>query len=132
MTNIICVECKVEMRPLKNGCYVIETAFDPPAPYKLWFADAKKCPSCGHVVVSGFANSPIAVHHHPDFAEELERILTSPEAKEGHVYYWHEKPVGQTDDCPYCEGSGEGTWLLGDTKVKTKCLYCRGKKKVGE
>ena len=28
--------------------------------------------------------------------------------------------------CPYCKGTGKGTWTMGNSHIATHCLYCRG------
>jgi len=87
MPKIVCTDCKTEFAPLENGVVVIETAFDPPQPYKLWEADALKCKGCNKVIIGGFANRPFAIHHQPDFESVLEKTL-----EKRTVFYDHEKP----------------------------------------
>lgn len=87
MAKIVCEDCETEFVPLKNGVVVIDTAFDPPQPYKLWEADALVCPGCRKIIVGGFANRPFAVHHRADFNTVLADVL------EKRTVFWnYEKP----------------------------------------
>lgn len=73
MPKQVCVKCEVELKPETNGVVVIETASF--GVYKVWFADAWKCPVCGVEIVSGFANKPLRQDHFAeDFPEWLERV----------------------------------------------------------
>lgn len=51
----ICSPCQIGMRPHHNGVTVIETAHNPPVPYRLWCADEWMCPVCGATVIVGFS-----------------------------------------------------------------------------
>ena len=70
----ICGKCQLGMKPFCNGVTVIETAHNPPVPYKLWSADEWVCPECYAVVIGGFSEQSrrpsyeeIAYAHiHPD------------------------------------------------------------------
>ena len=88
MHRPVCLECYVEMRCSTNGVYVIEMAGKPPTPYKIWKADAYKCPSCGNEVVTGFALKPFSLSGDPDFSATLQRVKCGP----GPVLYDFEKP----------------------------------------
>jgi hypothetical protein len=84
------------MKVKKSGAYVLEMASTPPKPYKIWFADAVKCSGCGHVVITGFGDKPLAIHHEAGFAEYLEKVKNSETAKWGWLIEWHERLV----ECP--------------------------------
>lgn len=89
MPKPVCVKCACFYRPKKNGYYLIEGmptgAHDPTEnirglrrpeawePYKLWNADLYECPDCGHQIVVGFGQSPMAEHYMPKFKELAER-----------------------------------------------------------
>jgi hypothetical protein len=49
--------CNVEMRVARIGVDVIETAFNPPEPYRQYRADLYECPICSHQVAAGFGQS---------------------------------------------------------------------------
>lgn len=89
MPNAICIDCQTEMRLDEIGVVLVEMAFDPPTPYRLWSADTSKCPGCGKVVVNRFANRPYAYHHQEDFAELLQGAIDNTNLK---VFYCYEKP----------------------------------------
>ena len=76
MPRMVCVQCKVKLRPERNGVHVVETfGEDSDEPYKLWRADLYKCPKCGVEVVAGFGapfNNNYAEHYQSDFAMYLE------------------------------------------------------------
>lgn len=57
MNRVVCVECEEEMKPEENGVDVSELGGDG-KPYKMWKADALRCPGCGTYVVTGFADNP--------------------------------------------------------------------------
>jgi len=67
----VCVECRLAMRPLKNGV-VVEEMSDSES-YKLWLADSWKCPSCGSRVITGFAREPLSEHFMPTHQAKLDR-----------------------------------------------------------
>jgi hypothetical protein len=69
-----------EMKPERNGVYVIEMADF--GPYKIWMADLWICPKCGHKVIAGFGVTCIVEHYQPNFAGWLESARAS-----GAVYY---------------------------------------------
>jgi DNA-directed RNA polymerase subunit RPC12/RpoP len=85
----VCAKCEnkyvprttgLEMKPEKNGVYVIEMADF--GPYKVWMADLWICPKCGHKVIGGFAVHPIREHYQDGFKEILELAEAS-----NAVYY---------------------------------------------
>lgn len=73
----VCIPCQKEYRIDKNGVYVIETFGHPPKPYKIWSADRWICPSCGHQLLSGFGQGPLAEHFGYDFPDRLHKAMTS-------------------------------------------------------
>lgn len=73
----VCSKCQVELRPTNNDAMVVDHAYDPPQPYKIWCADEWTCPKCGYQIVIGFGDSPIAHHFEPEF----QPILSSIKAK---------------------------------------------------
>ena len=73
MSKLVCVHCEVGLKIEKSGVVCIEYFNEPPKPYKLWFCDAWKCPRCGHIVLSGFAKNPFAVHYEEDFGFLLKK-----------------------------------------------------------
>jgi hypothetical protein len=68
----VCVKCETDMRPKKNGVYVLDHA-KVIGPYKLWSADLWVCPACEAEVVVGFGNSPME-HYQEEFGPLLERL----------------------------------------------------------
>lgn len=64
--RIVCVNCKLELRPTKNGVRSIEHATF--GPYKVWQSDRYGCPECGYEVLAGFAHAAVAEHYQPTFA----------------------------------------------------------------
>ena len=87
----VCAKCDIryepknnrsatEMRPKKNGVYVIEMADF--GPYKVWLADLWECPRCAYQVIGGFGLEPLAEHYEDSFAKHLETAKASD-----HVYY---------------------------------------------
>ena len=65
---VMCVKCSLELVPETNGVVVKELWRGNTQVYKVWEADLVKCPGCGILMIKGFAQSPLAVHH------ELERF----------------------------------------------------------
>ena len=69
MTQVVCVPCKVYMKPATNGVYFIEYASF--GPYKIWHTDKLECPRCGVTILTGFGNTAV-YHHDPVFNDLLE------------------------------------------------------------
>jgi hypothetical protein len=79
MPRPVCVPCARFYRPQKNGFRLTEgmpnyNGATPGLegswrPYKLWIADKWRCPDCGHEIVVGFANDPVAIQHEPNFEQ---------------------------------------------------------------
>ena len=77
----ICVKCKIEYRPEKNGVVVEYMASF--GSYQLFFADLHKCPKCGDEIIAGFGQSSFAEHYQSDYKEILK--------KQGKTYKVYEK-----------------------------------------
>lgn len=57
----VCVKCNCELRPERNGVGILD--MNDNGAYELWDADMWKCPTCGYLVVGGFAYNPISAHY---------------------------------------------------------------------
>lgn len=57
----VCGNCNVFMLCMMNDIGVLEMAHF--GPYKLWSADVWRCPECGHTVICGFGQGPVAEHY---------------------------------------------------------------------
>lgn len=66
----VCIGCGLAMQPLKNGVMVEEMADF--GGYRLWQADAWKCPACDNRVVVGFSRTPFSEHWMPNWNAEIE------------------------------------------------------------
>lgn len=78
MPKPICMTCKKFYRPKKNGVVVeegmpigyptmgVSTKWES---YKLWRGDLWECHQCGHQIVVGFGNIPMAEHYEPHYAK---------------------------------------------------------------
>lgn len=66
MHRPVCVKCKRELYPHKNGMGLLDIVRG--EPYALWDTDVWKCPECGMEVVGGFASSPISAHYENNFS----------------------------------------------------------------
>jgi hypothetical protein len=76
----ICVPCQRFFRCTQTGFYFTEgmpaVPLAPPGtaepekwkPYKIWAGDKYECQGCGAVILSGFGQRPIRLHHEEDFA----------------------------------------------------------------
>lgn len=61
----VCVKCKREMRPERNGVGCLDMAdFGACA---VWDSDLWKCPSCGHEILVGFGKDAIARNHQAEY-----------------------------------------------------------------
>lgn len=83
MINRICVKCEKPYLPEKNGIIIEEMAGF--GPYKLWSADLLKCPECGHLIITGFGENPLAIHHQPDYDEIRKKCLKT----QGKIYRFY-------------------------------------------
>jgi len=72
---MICVACKKFLRTKKAGVLIEEgmPVGDDWRPYKLWYADLYRCPTCGIEVVGGFGARPIAESFQPDYDDVAAR-----------------------------------------------------------
>jgi hypothetical protein len=68
-TNI-CIFCQREYIIKKQGVVVVEIASF--GPYKLWNADLKECPGCGHLMIGGVAKD-VFIDHDDIFKAFLEK-----------------------------------------------------------
>ena len=94
----VCVKCQTELKVSEGGVgvAVVEMAFDPPAPYKVWMADLLECPGCGMQVVGNFGGGPVAAQ--PDAARAmLDNILSIHKVI---VIYDYERPQPQPESEP--------------------------------
>ena len=66
----VCYDCGKEMKTFKTGVKILEEKEDG-TPYKVWNADIKKCPECGHKVFCGFGDRPTAHDCDENFKSEL-------------------------------------------------------------
>lgn len=73
MAHLVCVPCKMQMKPEKNGVYFIEYASF--GPYCIWHTDRYECPKCGQKVLSGFGVTPI-YHHEATFKPLMAYAMT--------------------------------------------------------
>ena len=87
MPKLVCTKCETELHPSKNGVIVLETASF--GIYKVWNADAWKCPGCGFEIVAGFANNPLRADH---YAEDFPAWLDTVKADASRIIYDNEKP----------------------------------------
>jgi hypothetical protein len=79
---MICVPCKKIYRPERNGVHFqemmpIPNSMEPdPATgwssYKLWVGDRWKCPGCGHEIIGGIPQQPIAEHYQAEYRALLQ------------------------------------------------------------
>lgn len=76
----ICVPCSRLMSAEKNGVY-FTTLLPDGRRYHLWSGDKWKCGGCGHEVIVGVGQNPIAEHFERDFAEKVARFRPELEVK---------------------------------------------------
>ena len=69
----VCVACRVDMYPEKNGVNFIELKGErgSQSPYKIWESDQWACPGCGISVLIGFGKKAWAEHYQPEFQKSL-------------------------------------------------------------
>jgi len=85
-TKPVCVACRRFYRPERNGTYFIEAKprpgmIAPPGleaphhwqPYKIWMGDLWKCQGCGHEIIAGTGQHPVAEDYKEYFDEMIER-----------------------------------------------------------
>lgn len=81
---IHCAKCEVDLKPEKNGVWLIELFQNDTEPYAIWHADLWKCPICRVEIISGYGKNP-TYHHEEKFSEWLEV------AKQNQFYYNYER-----------------------------------------
>lgn len=74
MPKMVCLSCKVDLVIEKTGAVVADMFNLPPKPYKLYMADAWRCPGCGAVILVCNNNS-YADHWEKDFFRKLGAAL---------------------------------------------------------
>lgn len=79
----ICTQCQQFFRPKQNGTFFIEGmpvrndaprgTSEPEAwkPYKLWSGDLWECKGCGHEIIVGVGQQPIAEHYQAKFSDDV-------------------------------------------------------------
>jgi hypothetical protein len=77
MPKLVCCQCKVHLRPEKNGNIFIET-FSSGAPGLIWDSDRWKCPGCGVEILAGFGREPIKEHWQEGFDTVLAAVKKLP------------------------------------------------------
>lgn len=78
MGKVIC--CGMSMQKIRSGILVEET-LPLGEPYKLWHADQFLCNGCGRMIISDFADRPVAHVH-----DEKYSIIRSEFIKHtGHI-----------------------------------------------
>jgi len=55
----VCGRCDAFMRVILNGVRVREMKPNG-QPYRVWAADLWRCPVCGHELITGFGDGPLA------------------------------------------------------------------------
>ena len=92
MSKILCLTCSVEMLRKQSGVPVIETyRAEEREPYKIWLADLFYCPNCYKSVVADFDREPFANNFQDDFSIRYADVMNSEMAKNGLLFYDHEK-----------------------------------------
>ena len=69
MPKMVCMKDGFELRPEKNGIFVIEMAKF--GPYQIYQADLWKCENCEHEIIAGIAALPFSEHFHDNFLSQL-------------------------------------------------------------
>lgn len=86
MPKLVCVECQIQYRLVKSGNKVIDMFLYPPQPYKVRNGDRWECPNCGHQIIAGFSELPLAEHYQDDFSGVLGLAL-----EDENTIYCYEK-----------------------------------------
>lgn len=74
----VCVKCRIDMRPEKNGVQFIEDDGNG-SPYKLWAADKWKCPECGFQVLVGFGAGSYSGIWDENFEKQVAQVMELPD-----------------------------------------------------
>ena len=72
----VCVSCRINLRPKKNGVTFIEDD-GIGNPYAIWDSDMWDCPCCGISVLTGFGKEPWRLHFDSDFHQVVEKEMNS-------------------------------------------------------
>ena len=72
MPRPVCVPCKTEMRPDKNGVPYVQTVDGTAC--SVWDSDRWRCRKCGATMLMGYGSKPYLVNYEPRFDEILQRI----------------------------------------------------------
>ena len=90
MPKPVCVACKCFYQAERNGYRFLEgmpiggphddnirghRAPELWEPYKLWNGDLWKCPDCGHLIIVGCGQQPMAEHYMEGFTEAVEKYI---------------------------------------------------------
>jgi hypothetical protein len=68
----VCMTCLVPYKVERTGITVGARARI--GPYYIVHADMWRCPSCGHLILRGFADHPIAEHYQSDFSQQWDTV----------------------------------------------------------
>jgi uncharacterized protein with PIN domain len=68
----VCCDCRTPFVPLKNDIIVNEVN-DEGMSVRLWCADLWNCPSCGHRMIKGWGQNPIAEHYEEGYEASLSK-----------------------------------------------------------
>ena len=78
MPNPICIQCSLEMKPIRNSFKAISLNildFEPyQEPYQVQSGDKFKCPKCEIEIVTSFPKQPLFEHFENDFDKNIESI----------------------------------------------------------
>lgn len=72
-SNYVCLPCEKEMFISKSGV-IVEEHMDNGRPYKIWMADLRECPTCGHQCIVGFGDKPLVEHFQDDYEEQGKKV----------------------------------------------------------
>lgn len=86
---IVCVQCQAAFGQKRTGVSVIETAGDPPKPFRIWRADLLQCPICGKEMLAHFSHEPVAENHEEGF----EAAMDAASKRDRYVVYGAETLV---------------------------------------
>ncbi len=70
----VCVKCRVEMRPQRNGVGCLD--YSDHGPVAVWDCDMWACPRCGYEALVGFGAEPIAEYWQPAFEGMVDAYRT--------------------------------------------------------
>lgn len=84
---MVCMKCRIELRPYRNG--VTAVSMTTCGPYKVYRADEWHCPSCGWRGLLGFSITPSACDGEKDFQLKRAKAETNPEGS--HRFWLNER-----------------------------------------